>query len=52
LEEAGYIEVIKTFRGKVPVTSYRITEAGRAALSSYWARLRAGMPDLGDGSGS
>lgn len=50
LEAAGYVEVIKEFRGKVPVTSYRITEAGRAALSSYWARLRASMPDAGSES--
>jgi DNA-binding transcriptional ArsR family regulator len=51
LEAAGYIEVIKEFRGKVPVTSYRITDAGRAALAAYWAQLRAGMPDADGESG-
>lgn len=45
LEAAGYIEIIKAFRGRVPVTSYRITDDGRAALSSYWSELRTGMPD-------
>ena len=48
LEEAGYIEVEKAFRGKVPVTSYRITEKGRAALEDYRRRLLAG---LGGGGG-
>jgi DNA-binding transcriptional ArsR family regulator len=51
LEEAGYIEVIKAFRGKVPVTSYRITEAGRSALAAYWAQLRSSMPDDGGKQG-
>lgn len=43
LEAAGYIEVDKAFRGRTPVTSYRITEAGREALTSYRDRLRAAM---------
>jgi DNA-binding transcriptional ArsR family regulator len=45
LEEAGYLEVHKTFRGRKPLTSYRITEQGRAALGAYWQQLRALLPD-------
>jgi len=41
LEAAGYLEVLKAFRGKVPVTSFRITEQGREALASYWKQLMA-----------
>lgn len=43
LEEAEYIEVEKAFRGKVPVTSYRITAKGRAALEEYRRRMQAGL---------
>ncbi len=39
LETAGYLEVLKAFRGKVPVTSFRITEPGREALANYWRQL-------------
>ena len=35
LEEAGYIEVNKTFRGKIPLTLLRLTRDGRAAFESY-----------------
>ncbi len=44
LEAAGYVEVTKSFRDRVPVTSYRITDAGRRALDGWWRLLRAGMP--------
>jgi DNA-binding transcriptional ArsR family regulator len=43
LESAGYIDVRKEFRGRMPVTSYRITDAGRAALTAYRALVRATM---------
>lgn len=39
LEKAGYVEVIKSFQGKMPHTDFRLTDAGRAALSVYWAEL-------------
>ncbi|HZL43191.1 MAG TPA: transcriptional regulator [Verrucomicrobiae bacterium] len=32
LEEAGYVEIEKTYRGKVPQTLLRLTRAGRAAF--------------------
>lgn len=35
LEAAGYIEVEKTFVGKIPRTVYRLTDAGAAGLRRY-----------------
>ncbi len=35
LEDAGYIEVEKTFVGKIPRTVYRLTASGRDALDRY-----------------
>jgi len=35
LEEAGYLEVDKTFRGKIPHTEYRLTPKGRTAFDQY-----------------
>jgi DNA-binding transcriptional ArsR family regulator len=45
LEAAGFVEVCKAFRGKVPVTSFKITQAGRSALEAYWAALKAATPN-------
>jgi DNA-binding transcriptional ArsR family regulator len=35
LEEAGYVEIEKTYKGKVPLTLLRLTRQGRAAFDSY-----------------
>jgi DNA-binding transcriptional ArsR family regulator len=35
LEEAGFVEVEKTFKGKVPLTICRLTSEGQRALSGY-----------------
>ena len=35
LEEAGYVEIEKKFKGKVPLTVCRLTGTGKAALSAY-----------------
>lgn len=35
LEEAQYISCVKFFEGRVPRTEYRLTVAGRRALSEY-----------------
>ncbi len=35
LEEAGYLEVEKKFKGKVPLTILRLTRAGRGAFTLY-----------------
>jgi DNA-binding transcriptional ArsR family regulator len=39
LEEAGYVEIEKTFKGKVPLTICRSTAKGDAALADYSARM-------------
>jgi DNA-binding transcriptional ArsR family regulator len=44
LEAAGYLEVLKEFRGKTPVTSFRLTDLGRAALAGYWEQMGAARP--------
>ncbi|MBW3671067.1 MAG: transcriptional regulator [Acidobacteria bacterium] len=41
LEEAGYLDCVKTFRGRVPHTDYRITAKGRRALKSYLDHMEA-----------
>lgn len=43
LEEPGYVAVTKAFRGRIPVTSYRLTADGRRALDAYRARLLEGL---------
>lgn len=35
LEEAGYVKVEKTFRGKIPHTEYQLTPKGRSAFDQY-----------------
>jgi len=44
LEAAGYLQTIKAFRGRVPVTSFRMTDEGRSALLAYHAQMRALLP--------
>lgn len=41
LEEAGYVEVTKTHRGRSPVTYLALTGTGRRAYEDYLAALRA-----------
>ena len=48
LEDAGYIEVEKSFKGRRPNTSLRLTQAGREAFQSYRHDLKQmldGLPD-------
>jgi len=40
LEEAGYVSVEKKFVLRKPQTLYRITKAGRTALTEYVAALK------------
>ena|SRR5436190_24291598 len=47
LEAAGYVKTTKAFRGRVPVTSFKITVAGRKALFAYHEQLRSLLPPLG-----
>lgn len=41
LEEARYVEIEKTYRGKVPMTLLRLTRAGHAAFDEYRAGLKS-----------
>jgi len=41
LEEASYVEIEKTYRGKVPRTLLRLTPAGRAAFEEYRQKMKA-----------
>jgi DNA-binding MarR family transcriptional regulator len=43
LEEAGYVEITKTFRGKVPQTLLRLTTTGRKAFEQYRRSLRQAL---------
>jgi DNA-binding MarR family transcriptional regulator len=40
LEQGGYLQVEKTFRGKVPQTLLSITPQGRSAFESYRKQLK------------
>jgi DNA-binding MarR family transcriptional regulator len=41
LEDAGYVSCEKYFAGRVPRTVYRLTPAGREALSRYLNHMEA-----------
>lgn len=40
LEKAGYVEIEKAFRDKVPTTICHLTEGGRQAFKHYLGNLR------------
>lgn len=35
LEDAGYVEIEKLFRGKIPLTVIRLTRDGKSAFEAY-----------------
>ena len=39
VEEAGYVEVSKSFENKLPKTRFRLTGLGRERLGEYWEAL-------------
>ncbi|MDQ2747118.1 MAG: transcriptional regulator [Acidobacteriota bacterium] len=41
LEEAGYLTCEKSFKGRVPLTEYKITNDGREALNRYLNHMEA-----------
>jgi len=41
LESADYLKVKKSFNGKIPNTSYQLTQKGSRALAQYWENLDA-----------
>ena len=40
LEEAGYVKIEKTFKGKLPLTVCKLTAAGKRALMQYRQQLQ------------
>lgn len=43
LEEAGYVEIEKTYCGKTPMTVCRLTKNGRASFKAYEETLREAL---------
>jgi DNA-binding transcriptional ArsR family regulator len=41
LEEAEYVSIEKTYRGKVPLTLISLTNKGHSAVENYRKRLKA-----------
>ncbi|MBI2435145.1 MAG: transcriptional regulator [Candidatus Hydrogenedentes bacterium] len=41
LEKAGYVEIVKSFSGRMPHTEFRLTPQGQEALEAYWRDLDA-----------
>ena len=46
LEEAGYIQVEKTYRGKRPYTLVRLSQAGRAVFKNYVTQMKTALGSL------
>lgn len=46
LENAGYVEIEKSFVGKIPRTVYRLTERGAEALEEYRDHMAAVLSSL------
>jgi DNA-binding MarR family transcriptional regulator len=46
LEEAGYLDVEKSFKGRRPNTVLRLTPAGRSAFEEYRRSLKQVLGDL------
>src|SRR5512136_810890 len=46
LEQAGYIEVAKAFKGRRPNTLLRLTPAGRGAFQKYRREMKQVLDDL------
>ena len=40
LENAGYVYIKKTFKGKLPLTVCKLTEAGRKAFDDYRQQMQ------------
>jgi DNA-binding transcriptional ArsR family regulator len=46
LEEAGYLEITKRFKGRMPNTSVRMTSRGRKAFRNYRRQYRQAMDHI------
>lgn len=51
LEDAGYIDVVKTHEGRTPATYVSLSRLGRRALEDYTAALRQLLPPPTDRAG-
>jgi len=47
LEEAGYVQIEKTFKGKLPLTVCKLTTSGQKALKAYRQQLQSFMKMTG-----
>jgi DNA-binding MarR family transcriptional regulator len=50
LEAAGYVEIEKTYRGKIPMTVCRLTKKGRASFRAYEAAMRDALLEPSQGA--
>jgi DNA-binding MarR family transcriptional regulator len=48
LEEAGYVQIEKTFQGKIPLTVARLTAKGRQAFEAYRQQMRQVVNNIGE----
>jgi DNA-binding MarR family transcriptional regulator len=48
LEESGYVEIEKSFRGKKPHSSVHLTPQGRQAFRAYKKQMQQVLDDLPD----
>ena len=48
LEEAGYMDVEKSFKGRRPNTNLRLTTDGRSAFREYRQKMKQMLDDLPD----
>lgn len=46
MEEAGYVEIEKSFKGKRPNTALRLTEKGRKAFRDYAQQMKEYFSNL------
>lgn len=49
LEEAGYVQISKGFKGKYPHTTCALTGDGRKAFKQYWEQYQALAQHLDNG---
>jgi DNA-binding MarR family transcriptional regulator len=40
LEDAGYVQIEKTYKGKIPLTVCSLTEKGRQAFENYREQIK------------
>lgn len=40
LEEAGYVNIVKTYKGKIPLTICNLTDKGRKAFEDYRKQMK------------